>query len=336
MGEGENKGVPHTSGRDHEAAQSDPTPRSWDRPGPLEPQRVSVVGRLGDPEMARGVRRVLQAGERYGFSVIVEEELAREAPAGVAVADGELAATEPDLLVTLGGDGTFLRGARMVAGREVPVLGVNLGQLGFLTAAGRDEVETAFRSLVDGRYYLDRRSTLEAWSGAPGRQPSGDGRSWTEESGGGILALNDVVLHKAGMARVADLELLVGRGEEQDVVGSFSADGVIVATPTGSTAYSLSAGGPIIVPSVDCFVVTPISPHTLAVRPLVLPAAEVLTVRGARPQKELTLTVDGQVGRTLESGEEVRFRRGNVTIPLVRFPGQTFFATLRQKLHWAL
>lgn len=313
----------------------DPTPRSWDQPGPLKPRRVGVVGRLGDPEMDRGVRRVLQAGERYGFSVILEEGLAAEAPSEAVVADAGLGAADPDLLVTLGGDGTFLRGARMVAGREVPVLGVNLGQLGFLTAAGRDEMETAFRSLVDGRYFLDRRSTLEAWSGAPGHGRAG-GDPRTKGADGGILALNDVVVHKAGMARVADLELRVGEGDEQDVVGSFSGDGVIVATPTGSTAYSLSAGGPIIVPSVDCFVVTPISPHTLAVRPLVLPAQEVLTVRGATPQQELTLTVDGQVGRTLEVDETVHFRRSHVTIPLVRFPGQTFFATLRQKLHWAL
>ena len=305
-------------------------------PGPLQPRRVGIVGRLADPKMDRAVRTVLQAGGRYGFTVLVEDGAGGVPPAGVEVAEGGLGEADLDLLVTLGGDGTFLRGARMVAGQDVPVMCVNLGQLGFLTAVARDQVETAFHSLLEGQYVLDRRSTLEAWVGDAHDPHEAREGPQPDAGDGAILALNDVVLHKAGMARVADLELLVGQGEDEDVVGSFSGDGVIVASPTGSTAYSLSAGGPIIVPSVECFVVTPISPHTLAVRPLVLPAEEVLTVRGARPQKELTLTVDGQVGRTLAEDEAVHFRRSDVTVSLVRFPGQTFFATLRQKLHWAL
>ncbi len=229
-----------------------------------------------------------------------------------------------DLLLTLGGDGTLLRGARMVAGRDVPVLGINLGRLGFLTSVAGEDFEASLARIFDGHYEVDRRFTLEA------RVVHADGRE-----GESFLALNDFAVHQAGVARVTRLDLFVGRGPDREEIGSFSGDGVVLATPTGSTAYSLSAGGPIIVPSVECIVVTPIAPHTLAVRPLVIPAAEQVTVRGLERSESLVLTVDGQVGRELAAGDEVRVRRSDVQIALVRLPGQSFFATLRRKLNWA-
>ncbi|NIP58265.1 MAG: hypothetical protein GWM92_08360 [Gemmatimonadetes bacterium] len=141
------------------------------------------------------------------------------------------------------------------------------------------------------------------------------------------------------MARVTRLDLFVGEGKAEEEIGAFSGDGVVLATPTGSTAYSLSAGGPLIVPTVECIVVTPIAPHTLAVRPLVIPSGEVVTVRGLEreeSEESLVLTVDGQVGRRLANGDEVRVRRSPVAVSLVRLPEQSFFSTLRRKLNWAL
>ena len=148
-------------------------------------------------------------------------------------------------------------------------------------------------------------------------------------------ALNDIVVHTSGAARVTPLNLSVGRTEGREDIGSISADGVILTSPTGSTAYSLSAGGPIIVPEVECIVVTAICPHSLAVRPLVIPAHEEITVRAIDHSHELQLTVDGQVERTVGVDESVLVQRGPHTVSLVRLPGQTFFRTMRTKLNWA-
>ena len=224
-----------------------------------------------------------------------------------------------DLLLTLGGDGTLLRGARMVAPFGVPVLGVNLGHLGFLTSFGPDELEAGLAQLMEGETELDERMVLEI------RAESADGEVHTS-----CLALNDAVLHRGGMARM--IRMAVRAHDEE--VGTYSADGIILATPTGSTAYSLSAGGPIVSPVVDCIIATPICPHTLAVRPLVLSASETVTVDVLTPSEALILTVDGQESANLVPGDRLVARRTDPPLRLVRFPGQTFFSTLRRKLRW--
>ena len=224
-----------------------------------------------------------------------------------------------DLLLTLGGDGTLLRGARLVAPHGVPVLGVNLGHLGFLTSVGPAELEQGLEAAVTGQVVLDERMVLEA------RAEGENGRDH-----GSYLALNDAVLHRGGVARMIRMAIHA-HGEE---VGTYSADGVILATPTGSTAYSLSAGGPIVSPAVDCIVATPISPHTLAIRPLILSAAETVTVEVLSPTEELILTIDGQEGARLMPGDRLVVSRAPVPLRLVRMPGQTFFSTLRRTLAW--
>jgi NAD+ kinase len=230
-----------------------------------------------------------------------------------------------DLLITLGGDGTLLWGARLVAERNVPVLGINLGHMGFLTSVNHDEVENALEQLFLGDYVLDTRSTLEA------HLVGNDGTERARH-----LALNDFVIHKRGMARVTRLELLVGEGADQEEIGGFTGDGVVLSTPTGSTAYSLSAGGPIVAPGMNCITVTPICPHTLAVRPLVISADETLTVLPRDETGALVLTVDGQEAAELSLGESVVVRQAEARVNLIRIPGQTFFSTLRQKLNWAI
>jgi NAD+ kinase len=230
-----------------------------------------------------------------------------------------------DLVLTLGGDGTLLRGVRRVSGTGTPVLGVNLGRLGFLTSISPATLEEALGQVLAGEALLDSRFTLQ------GRIVHPDG-----SSGPTFWALNDIVLHKGGVARVVRLDLYVGREGAREEVGSFSGDGVIVATPTGSTAYSLSAGGPIIVPTMECLVVTPISPHTMAMRPLVLPDHVHLTIETLDPWEELVVTADGQEGFTLDPDDHVVVEKGVEKVLLVRFPGQTYFDTLRRVLNWAV
>ncbi len=210
----------------------------------------------------------------------------------------------------------------MVAAAGVPVLGINLGRLGFLTSVAEEEIKSAFERIADGHYRIDQRFTLEA------RVCDAAG-----EEGAPFLALNDAVLHKGGLARMLRVSVEVGE-EDLVAVGTFSADGIILSTPTGSTAYSLSAGGPIVVPSVDCIIATPICPHTLAVRPLVFHADSVITLRAQAPESVVKLTVDGQDGATLQDGEALVVRRGAASVQLIRFHGQSFFSTLREKLHW--
>jgi len=232
-----------------------------------------------------------------------------------------------DLLITLGGDGTLLWGARLVAELGVPVLGINLGRMGFLTSVTLDGMEEALEMLFQGEFVLDSRSTLEALV-------MGEGGAEQRDR---YLALNDFVIHKGGMARVTRLDLLVGETNgDREEIGRISGDGVVIATPTGSTAYSLSAGGPIVAPAMGCIIVTPICPHTLAVRPLVIHAEETVTVVPLEEDSSLVLTVDGQAGTDLNIGESVVIRQAAARVQLVRFPGQTFFSTLRQKLNWAI
>lgn len=282
----------------------------------LRLQRIGIVGHVG----YAGLKPALDSLRRFADAHQVE--LAAEPGIRELVPDAvELTTDGVDLLITLGGDGTLLRGARLFATQGTPVLGVNLGYLGFLTSVAPDEVSQALTSVTNGEYWLDHRITLDAHvvhDGVPGPP---------------YTALNDAVLHKGGFARVARLAVYMGQ-QADEPVATYSADGIILATPTGSTAYSLSAGGPIVVPTVDCILATPICPHTLAVRPLVVPASTTITVEILSPTGEMMLTIDGQEGAALQPGDRLIVCRGRATIPLVRLEGQTFFSTLRRKLHW--
>lgn len=281
-------------------------------------RRVGVTGPAksnGLAETLDVLRRQLQAQD---VEIQAEGELLDYLPGATP-----LRVEDVDLLITLGGDGTLLRGARLVATRNVPVLGVNLGNLGFLTSIAPQELEDALPRVFSGDYWLDERFTLEA------RVVDRSGKE-----GPSFLALNDAVLHKGGFARVIRLAVFVGPDRQE--VAQYTADGIILSTPTGSTAYSLSASGPVVHPSVDCILATPICPHTLVLRPLVLPDNVEITVEVLSPTGELILTVDGQDGADLHPQEKLVVRRGTATVPLVRFGAQSFFSTLRRKLHWGL
>jgi len=277
--------------------------------------RVGVIGHKGYEGLPEVLRMLFQAAPGLGVDLLLEPELQEQAKVGHRLDDLH----DVDALITLGGDGTLLRGARLLAGRPTPILGVNLGRLGFLTTCGSEDAESAFKLLATGEYVAEARMALAARVVDHG---GADRLQW--------LALNDFVLHKGGFARVVRLSISIN-GES---IGVYSADGVIISTPTGSTAYSLSAGGPVVVPTVESIVITPISAHMLAVRPLVIaPDAEVAVETFQNPE-ELIVTVDGQVGTNHGSGEKLVVRRAPSPVRIVRFPGTSFFERLRVKLGW--
>ncbi len=277
--------------------------------------RLGVVGNRRYEGLPEILRRIARRAPQLGLTVAFERGLAEIAGEGELIEDGSTV----DALITLGGDGTMLRGARLLGGREVPILGVNLGRLGFLTSCGQDQLDDALDRFARGDYRAEIRMQLEAHSQTIRGE---ERRSW--------LALNDVVLHKGGFARVVKLRVLVD-GED---VGVYAADGVIISTPTGSTAYNLSAGGPVVLPTQHLIITTPISPHTLAIRPLVVPADSEVTVRAEDGPEELLVTIDGQVGTMFAPGDSLIVRRATASVVVVRFSETTFFSVLRRKLGW--
>jgi NAD+ kinase len=270
---------------------------------------------------------------RYADLGTVLGELAREAPAR-----GLVLSTEPrleafwpapvphfvpralDALITFGGDGTLLRGARLLGGAEVPILGVNLGRVGFLTTTTRDRLATALDALVGGEYATESLGALQ------GSIVAADGTVRATHH-----ALNDVALHRGGVARVVRVNVSI---DGQDV-GPYSSDGLIIATPTGSTAYSLSAGGPIVAPGVAAMVVTPICAHTLAVRPLVV-SSEARIVVSPMPEwaEDVLVSFDGQTGIELVPGDSIAVGGAPYRVRLVRLGRSGWFTRMRQKLHW--
>lgn len=288
--------------------------------GPTTIRRVGVVGRDGHPDLEDVLERLVAFAGQHDLELVLEERFG--AMTGGEVAD--LHEVSLDLLVALGGDGTLLRAGRIAASRNIPVVGINLGRLGFLTASPEPEMEARIQTILDGDYALDQRSVLEAVVVHEGGTESPPRLAW-----------NDFVLHKTGVARITLLDVLVEAGGAWREFGSFSGDGLIVATPTGSTAYSLSAGGPIVVPAVDCMLLTPICPHTLAARPLVVPGHQTVAIRALEETDALVLTVDGQEAERISAGDQVRLRISDETVPLIRFQDQNFYSTIQQKLNWA-
>jgi NAD+ kinase len=223
-----------------------------------------------------------------------------------------------DLAVVVGGDGTLLAAARILGDRQIPVLAINHGSLGFLTAVTLDELYPALERVLQGQFVSDYRMMMEV-SIIRGTAPVAKYR-----------ALNDVVINKGSVARIIELEARV----DGQYVSSFRSDGLIIATPTGSTAYNLSAGGPIIFPTMNAMVVTPICSHTLTNRPLVLPPGVKIDVTLRSSQDEVYVTVDGQVGIPIHLDDRLRIEKSEISVQLVAPAGKNYFDVLRGKLKW--
>jgi len=221
------------------------------------------------------------------------------------------------LVVAIGGDGTILHAARVLAPQDVPVLGVNLGTLGFLAEVVPRELHRAMKKVLAGKYTVEERMLLKARIG---------------DSGAWHYALNDMVIDKGGISRVIELHVWI----DEHFVGSYKADGVIISTPTGSTAYSLSAGGPIMNPKMRAILATPICPHSLAVRPLVIDPDEVLRIEVISDHQKMTFNVDGQESHRLRSGDVMTAVAARPTLKLVRVGSRSFYEILRTKLKWGI
>jgi len=285
--------------------------------------RVGIVAKQGLTGAAPHLVEAIQWLEARGIETILETGTAvlaglRDQPA----LSRDAIASQVDLLLVLGGDGTLLGMAARVgaSGRSIPILGVNFGRLGFLTEITLDELYPALDAAISGTARVHERRLLAA---ATVR----DGIASDQH-----VVLNDVVVTRGEISRVIDLEVTV----DGQFVTRVKADGVIVASPTGSTAYNLAASGPIVHPEVDAILITPIAPHTLANRPIVIPGSSVVEVRplDTGRQFDLFVTFDGQTGRKLGASDVVQVTRANVPVRLVSSTSRTYFDTLREKLGW--
>ncbi len=279
--------------------------------------RIGIVLKRQDARVRDVVRDVVPWLQARGVEVFLDPDSARHCSVEARIEAPETWIRQVNLLLVLGGDGTFLHAARLIAGNGVPIVGVNLGSLGFLTEVKMDEIYSALECALSGRCQSEERMLLSV-------EVVRDGQSAAK-----YLALNDAVINRGALARIIELEVSVN---EQPVLFT-RADGLILSTPTGSTAYSLAAGGPILFPTLDAIVIAPICPHTLTNRPVVIPdrvAVEVLLRRGT----EVMLTVDGQVGMPLLQKDRLRICRAQPTLRLMLPFGNTFFKLLREKLRW--
>jgi NAD+ kinase len=279
---------------------------------------IGLAVKPNKPEAGPVIRGLVAWLRERGYEVMLDQEAGAVCPElGAGLPRPEVAA-RADLLVVLGGDGTLLSAARLVRCRGVPILGVNLGGLGFLTEVTLDELFPTLEAVLRNAYAVSRRMTLVAEVRRAG------------EVIAELEALNDAVITKTVPSRIVDLETHVN-GE---YVATFRADGLIVSTPTGSTAYCLAAGGPIIYPTLPAHVVIPICPHTLTNRPLVVPDEAVVEIIQGSPGEDVHLTVDGQVGVSLQHRDVVRLKRSGHTIVLIKSPKLNYFELLRTKLRW--
>lgn len=289
----------------------------------LSVRRVGVLVKPNQPEALKTICRLAEWCSARGISVAGGPRLERariEEETGCAVESLEHAelVRSVDLLVVLGGDGTMIATARMVGDAETPVLGVNFGTLGYLTEFTVEEMLPALEAVTTGAYTLDRRLMLAAEVFRGGEKLMHN------------RVLNDVVISKSALARIIEIETWV----DKKFVNLFRADGLIISTPTGSTAYNLSAGGPVIYPSMNAVVITPICPHTLSNRPLVVQDDVEFELVLKTSKEEVALTLDGQVGMPLEYEDRVCVRKSRTTFNLVQAHTRNYFDVLRNKLKW--
>ena len=286
-------------------------------------KRIGIVLKPNQPDALKTMCELtVWLSERgislFGGPEIDRERIAQQTGCAVEQVEPDQIATNADLILVLGGDGTMIAAARLMGDAEVPVLGINYGGLGYLAEFRIEELYSALESILEGRYRLDPRVMLDV------ELVRGD------ESVTRNRVLNDVVINKSALARIIEIEAYLN----QQFVNSFRADGLIVSTPTGSTAYNLSAGGPVIFPSMNAVVITPICPFTLSNRPIVVPDGAEIVLHLKTDHEDVALTLDGQVGFPLKVEDRVTIQKSETTFNLVQPANRNYFDVLRDKLRW--
>ena len=287
-------------------------------------KRIGIISKRGKPEALELLKKLVPWLQERGFEVLLCREAA--AQMGVPGYEPPEIARMAELIIVLGGDGTMLSVARLSAGRDIPILGVNLGGLGFITEVNTDELFVVIQDVLDGRCAYEERMMLDA-------DVIREGASVAR-----YTVLNDIVINKGALARIFDMETFI----EQKYVTTYKADGLIVATPTGSTAYSMSAGGPVLYPTLHCIAITPICPHTLTNRPIVIQDNMIIeiTIRGETLRAgydsniDVFLTLDGQVGFTLMQDDMIIIKKSQHRTRIIIPTGRDYFQILREKLRW--
>jgi NAD+ kinase len=281
------------------------------------PKTAAIISRPNRPQVAEIAPGLLAWLRDHGYKVIVDTETATYIAGQEVVPRVQMASRSLDLVVVLGGDGTLLSAARVTAAIDVPLLGVNLGSLGFLTEVPLQSLYSMLEAIGQERASVEHRSLMQVEL------------LREDEVRGSYLVFNDAVVNKTALARLNTYDLYIDKA----LVSGYRADGMIVATPTGSTAYSLSAGGPVLMPTVKAFVVTPVAPHSLTHRPLVVPDSVEIEILLHSEEEVAYLSLDGQPGLDLRDGDRVRCRRSAHQVNLFR-TGTDFFQVLRTKLNW--
>jgi NAD+ kinase len=283
-------------------------------------KQVGLIGKSGDQRVATTLQTLISRLTQFEISILLDESVASMLPgADCPVVERTTLASECDLAIVVGGDGTLLNAARSLAESEISVLGVNLGRLGFLVDVRPEDMDPLLEEILTGNHLVEERTLLHA-------TVTRDDEILSENT-----ALNDVIVHKKDIARLIELDTWI----DGYFLSANRADGLIVSTPTGSTAYALSGGGPILHPGLQALTLVPICPHTLSNRPIVIPDGSSVEIRVHEGRLEAQLSCDGQVGQVLRPGDRITVRRHDNTLRLLHPPGHDFFSVLRKKLRWS-
>ena len=284
----------------------------------MDIHNVAIFAKLHDPRCQSVAVELISWLEERGCIPMPEAQLSLQLDHPTTLSEEEIR-DQAELVVVLGGDGTLISVARLFSGKEVPILGVNLGSLGFLTEITVEELYTRLEKCLEGNPRVSERMMLEVTLHREGKEVET------------CYVLNDVVINKGALARIVDIETKVN----SSFLTNYKADGLIISTPTGSTGYSLSAGGPIIHPQMSCIAITPICPHTLTNRPIVLPDESIISITVTSSfDEKVYLTLDGQVGFELREGDSIEVRKASKTTSLIISRSRDYFEILRTKLKW--
>ena len=284
----------------------------------MSPRRIGLIANDGKSGAGDLVREIIAACESLSLPVVIEAATAETIGAPSRATYRDLV-RECDLLLVLGGDGTILRVLHELCDEFRPIFGINLGTLGFLTCVGASAWPQAIEAIAKGTYCVSERTLLDV-------EVLRDGQRL-----GRYIALNDAVISRGELSRLIKLNVTV----DTDRLSEYNADGLIVATPTGSTAYSLSAGGPVLAPDSGVFIVTPICPHVLTMRPVLVSDTSCIEITPSPDQPEIFLSLDGEIAAPILAGDVIRITKGPQRLPLAMLPGMSFFEVLRHKLKWS-